>query len=96
MLDAGLPAPVWYSHMYMTIPKTISAAEFKARCLGLMENVAREGTSITITKRGKPIARLVPAETEHEPFLGSLRGLATYTGDLTEPTGEIWEAEVGN
>lgn len=78
----------------MTIPKTISAAEFKARCLGLMDDVARERAAITITKRGKPIAQLVPVEEETGSFLGCCEGMVSDFGDLTEPTGEIWEAEL--
>ena len=86
----------------MTIAKTgpraqrgsqISAAEFKARCLSLMDEVSTRGRSFTITKRGKPVARLVPIETTAVPFIGSLKGAVIEAIDLTEPTGEIWEAE---
>jgi prevent-host-death family protein len=42
--------------------QTISAAEFKARCLTLMDDVNRTRETLVITKRGKPVARLVPAD----------------------------------
>jgi prevent-host-death family protein len=42
--------------------QTISAAEFKARCLTLMDDVNRTRETLVIAKRGKPVARLVPAD----------------------------------
>jgi prevent-host-death family protein len=71
----------------------ISAAEFKARCLSLMDEVSARGRSFTITKRGTPVARLVPIEKETVPFIGSLKGAVIKAIALTEPTGEEWEAE---
>jgi prevent-host-death family protein len=71
----------------------ISAAEFKARCLSLMDEVANRGRSFTITKRGKPVARLVPLGKKAIPFIGSLKGTVIYAKALTEPTGEVWQAE---
>ena len=71
----------------------ISAAEFKARCLSLMDEVSTRGRSFTITKRGKPVARLVPVEKKVASFIGSLKGVVVEAIALTEPTGEEWEAE---
>jgi prevent-host-death family protein len=56
--------------------KTIAAAEFKARCLALIDRVHDEGEPVTITKRGRVVARLVPAGDEERPWLrmrGTLR-----------------------
>jgi prevent-host-death family protein len=57
--------------------KTMAAAEFKAKCLALIDRVHNEGEPITITKRGRTVARLVPAGDEDErPWLrvrGTLR-----------------------
>jgi prevent-host-death family protein len=57
--------------------KTIAAAEFKAKCLALIDRVHEEGEPITITKRGRTVARLVPAGHDDErPWLrvrGTLR-----------------------
>ena len=75
----------------------ISATEFKSNCLELMDRVKRSRCEIIITKRNKPVARLVPVEGEELPSLfGALRhrGLRIL-GDLTEPTGEVWNAEEG-
>jgi len=54
--------------------KTIGAAEFKAHCLQILDNVDPEG--IVITKRGKPVARLLPAEKprSHAHLIGILKG----------------------
>jgi prevent-host-death family protein len=71
------------------------AGEFKARCLEVMKQVERTRRPVTITKRGRPVAMLVPVETEAEPFLGSLRERIKIGGDLSRPIEppEVWETE---
>lgn len=69
-------------------PKVISAAEFKAKCLALMDDVARTGQPIVVTKRGKAIIRIVPVD---EP--PSLRGSIVREEDLLAPIDEAWEAD---
>ena len=49
--------------MTMVMKKTISAGDFKARCLSLMDQVSSKKTEIVITKRGKAVARMVPIES---------------------------------
>lgn len=71
----------------------IPATEFKAKCLSLMEDVMSKHRSFTVTKRGKPVARLVPIDEKPSEFIGSLRGLVLRSDRLTEPTGDAWEAE---
>ena len=70
---------------------TISASEFKATCLDLMERVARERTSIVVTKRGVPVARLVPVD---QPVAvrsrGILRGTVLRQGDLVTSDASDW------
>jgi prevent-host-death family protein len=56
--------------------KYISAAEFKAKCLKLMDEVQATGEPITVTKRGKPVAVLQPSITVPDDD-GSLIGCAT-------------------
>jgi prevent-host-death family protein len=71
----------------------IGAAEFKAKCLELIDDVHnRKRNCVIITKRGKPYAKLVPIESKDEPFYGCMKGLATIHGDLTEPVDVEWEA----
>jgi prevent-host-death family protein len=73
---------------------TIPAGQFKATCLQLMEQVKRSRQPITITKRGKAVAKLVPAdEPEHRPLFGMLQGSIAIHGDIVAPTGEKWDAE---
>jgi len=43
-------------------PRTIPAGEFKARCLKLLDEVQRTGEELIVTKRGRPVARVVPTE----------------------------------
>jgi prevent-host-death family protein len=52
--------------------RIIKAAEFKQTCLALMDQVSELGDSITITKRGKPVAKLVPAQKRS--LFGCLKG----------------------
>lgn len=73
---------------------TIAAGEFKTHCLQIMEEVRRKHRSFVITKRGKPVAKLVPVD-EETPVLvfGFLKGRARIDGDIVAPTGETWNAE---
>ncbi len=54
---------------------TLAAADFKARCLELMDNVRDTGVEYTITKHGKPVARLVPCQpSKKQPLFGCMKG----------------------
>ena len=77
----------------MHIQKSIAAGEFKQKCLALMDEVAVSGTEIIITKHGSPICKLTPLpKTTHESRFGWLKGSVTVHVDLTDPMGDIWEA----
>jgi prevent-host-death family protein len=80
----------------MTIKyQTMGAASFKARCLRVMDRVHRRREEVVITKKGKPIAKLVPVETETEKdVFGCLAGEMEITGDVLSPVdaAEDWEA----
>ena len=67
--------------------KSISAARFKAECLGLLDQVSRTKRSLVVTKRGRPVARVVPLE---EPQ--SLKGSVLAEDDIVSPTGAAWHA----
>ena len=72
----------------------IAAGLFKAQCLKLMDRVADRHETITITKRGKAVARLVPVDSDPQrPLFGYLGGKGTVTGDIVAPTDEPWEAQ---
>jgi prevent-host-death family protein len=78
--------------------KSVPAGEFKAHCLHLMAQVQSSGIPIIVTKRGKPVVRLVPAEAAAEPkfFYGVSRGQAKITGDILAPLPLDLELEKGN
>ncbi len=65
----------------------ISAGEFKTHCLSLMDQVQKSGSELVITKRGKPVAKLVPATSEHTPLAGFMKkyGEVKIRGDITQP-----------
>lgn len=69
----------------------IGATEFKARCLELLDDVQSSKRDLVITKRGKPVAKVVPIR-EEKPLFGFLKGAVVIHGDLTEPTDQDWEA----
>lgn len=76
------------------VGRVVKAAEFKAKCLDLMDQVAATGNPVTITKRGKPVARLVPVQKRPKSLFGALKGHIRIRGDIV---GEIvgadeWEA----
>ena len=76
--------------------RTIPAGQFKARCLSLIDEVSQTHQVITITKRGRPVARLVPLEEEKPRSLyGFFAGHVLEEGDIVSPTGEEWGAERG-
>src|SRR5262245_45585143 len=65
--------------------RTIKASEFKAKCLAIMDDVARTGASVVITKNGKPIAELVPHRGPRPKLFGALKGRVFITGDIISP-----------
>jgi prevent-host-death family protein len=73
--------------------KTMAAGEFKARCLKVMEQVRATRTPVVITKRGKPIAKLVPADKAADWVPGRLAGKIEILGDIVSPITPIedWE-----
>ena len=82
--------------MSKRVGAAISVSRFKATCLEVLERVRRTGRSVVITKRGAPLAEVVPPSTATigKEWLGSLRGSATITGDIVAPAAaaEDWDA----
>jgi prevent-host-death family protein len=74
-------------------PETISAAEFKAKCLDLMDTVAATGASIVVTKRGRPVARLSPVRARRASGLGFMKGRIRILGDIVSPLDTTWDAD---
>jgi prevent-host-death family protein len=71
----------------------IPAGEFKAKCLKLMDEVRDQGKEIVITKRGKPVAKLVPVGKAKRPSLfGCMKDTVEYMGDVISPVDVEWDA----
>jgi prevent-host-death family protein len=76
-----------------TASSEIPAGEFKAKCLKLLDDVYRQRFQIVITKRGKPVARLVPVTDDMPDIFGRMKGTGEILGDIVSSTGEIWNAD---
>jgi len=76
--------------------ETMPISEFKATCLAVLDRVHRTGTPIIITRRGEPIAEVIPPTiaSADAGWLGAMRGTAAIVGDLTGPASAPtdWEA----
>jgi prevent-host-death family protein len=78
--------------MVIVMTQKIAAGAFKAQCLALLDEVDRERKEIVVTKRGRPVARLVPICPEPTVIFGRLKGTGRIVGDILS-TGESWEAD---
>ena len=76
----------------VSFSRAVSAGDFKARCLALMDEVRDRGGEYVITKRGAPVAKLVPVRTTRRPLRGSMKGTVQVRGDIISPLDEPWEA----
>jgi prevent-host-death family protein len=70
--------------------KTMGAAEFKEKCLAVLDEVGPDG--VVITKHGRPVAKLIPIETGFADLIGCLKGRLRVKGDVLS-TGVRWNAE---
>ncbi len=71
---------------------TISAGEFKATCLKLMDVIAQNHEEYIVTKRGVPIVKIIPIDNTEDPF-GLLKGTVHFLDDIaSEPLDVSWEA----
>lgn len=75
--------------------RTIAAGQFKQTCLRLLDEVRDTRDPIVITKRGHPVAQLVPLPPDRDTdWKGAMRGTGRILGDLVEPAGEVEDWEV--
>ena len=71
----------------------IAAGEFKSKCLKLMDKVSRDHEEIVITKRGKPVAKLVALTEPDVPRgYGCMKGTIKIVGDIVAPIDVEWDA----
>ena len=86
---------IYYSHMVIAMDNNYGAARFKAQCLQIMEQVAKTGQEVRISKRGQPLVRVVPDSTaEKRLAYGFLKDSAQLKEELYQ-AGETWDAEQG-
>ena len=72
------------------VMKQLSASKFKEQCLALLDRVDPEG--IVVTKRGKPVAKLIPFGADSADLIGSLKGKLKIKGEILS-TGIKWDAQ---
>jgi len=72
--------------------RMIKASEFKAKCLAVLDEVERTRQPVVVTKRGKPIADVVPHTPKHRNARGILKGRLEILGDIISPIDVEWEA----
>ena len=70
--------------------RTMKASEFKATCLKLMDEVAKTGEEIVITKNGRPVSRLVPYRESPGLGFGRNRDAIRIRGDIVSPMPPEW------
>ena len=74
--------------------KRMAAGAFKANCLAVMDEVQAKRETVVITKHGKPVAKLVPVESQGDDIFGFLRGKVAIIGDVVSPA--LTRREWGN
>jgi prevent-host-death family protein len=76
----------------MFLMKKMAAGAFKVHCLAVMDEVQSKREAVLITKRGKPVAKLVPVDNAKDDIFGFLKGKVTILGDVVTPalTPEEW------
>lgn len=72
--------------------KVIGAGKFKAQCLALLDEVAREHQTIVVTKHGKPVAQVTPAVEDQTDIETQLKDSILKEKDIVSPLREMWDA----
>jgi prevent-host-death family protein len=76
--------------------KQISISHFKTHCLAVMDEVQTTGQAVLVTKHGKPVIKLVPANLGEDDIFGYMAGKAEIVGDIISPAAEIDDWLTGN
>ena len=72
--------------------KAMKASEFKAKCLQVMDDVAKTGEPVIVTKNGRPVSRLEPFRTRPTTMFGALKGAVELVDEIVSPIDVEWEA----
>jgi prevent-host-death family protein len=73
----------------MSSKRVVPAGRFKAECLALLDRVEQTGEPVVVTKRGRPVAEVVPIRSTSRPLKGSV----TVRGDIVGPILDAWDLE---
>lgn len=74
--------------------KQMPAGKFKARCLSVMDDINATGEPVIITKRGTPVAKIVPVASKKKNLFGFMAGQFRIVGDIESPVVPLKEWEV--
>jgi len=76
------------------VMKTVPISEFKAKCLGLIDEIQKTQRPLRITRHGRPVAEVVPAGPDRKrKFLGDMVGTVEILGDIVSPVIDLDEFE---
>lgn len=73
----------------MSSKRVVPAGRFKAECLALLDRVEQTGEPVVVTKRGRPVAEVVPIRVKKR----TLKGSVTVRGDIVGPILDAWDLE---
>jgi prevent-host-death family protein len=76
----------------MKIQKTVTAADFKAHCLALLEKVRETRQSLVVTRHGRPVVEIVPYVAKSSESVNPLKGSILFQGDLISPLDVKWDS----
>ena len=65
--------------------RSMPAGKFKANCLAVMDEVKAKRETVVITKHGRPVAKLVPVNRDHDEIFGFFSGKGSIHGDIVAP-----------
>ena len=73
----------------MSTKRIVPAGRFKAECLALLDRVEQTGEPVVVTKRGRPVAEVVPIRARKR----TLKGSVTFRGDMVGPILDTWDLD---
>lgn len=72
--------------------KTIPAGQFKTHCLSLLDEVSQNHETLIVTKHGKPVAQIIPIDTNQNEVENPLKNSIVFEKDIISPIEDVWEA----
>jgi len=78
----------------IVVMNDVSISEFKAKCLGLIDQVHKTRQPLRITRHGRPVAEVIPAGPDRKrEFLGDMLGTVEFIGDIVSPVIDLEDVE---